>query len=810
MRFDHLLGKFSEVDEHSDGGYIALCPAHGDSNPSLRLWRGEDLKVRLTCRAGCPPERVIKAVGLTFSDLFNAYGDGSTVSKDPPELAGAEPMQALADYVHRRAVEFELQETQVAGDAADYVNRRFGLSIDAARELSIGVDDGEYDYFSYRSRSFKQFPRVTVPLYDFEGVPRGLQGRDITGGCPARWVSINNPKGKRWSAYGVFRGHGNYSSTIVTEGPGDALSSAAVGYDSVAVRGAALAGSASLLSELANGLSGAQVVVCGDADQAGQGFIRKLSDGLRRHGITVYVLTLPTGFKDLSAWQEARPESFAAELHSAVKAARPVADAERQNVTDELAKRTGADTVSANDGNEAARILSELVERYGESDAMNAYALVAWTGGRIRYAPNLGFFVWNGHVWEPSETKVRQEVHKMGAALVLAGKLHESKGFTMTTRIDSLLTELRSVPSVYVGPDDFDSHPDLLCFQNGTVELRTGVLRDHRMEDLMTRQLDVAYRPDAECPRWLAFLDEIFPENPELSPYMQRLTGYGITGHTSEQCFAVLQGKGANGKSVFTETLTNVFGKVTRITPFATFEEKPNGGIPNDLAALRGARLVMASEGEAGRPMGESVLKKLTGKDRISARFLRKEFFEFAPTFLIMLATNHKPKFRGQDEGLWRRVKLIPFTRWFAPHERDYDLDRKLLAEAEGIAAWAVRGAVEWYKGGLQDPEIISSETREYRETSDILAGFFPGVVEVEDGTLLAGALAYNEYQAWCEEEGLTSKDVMSRRTFYDAMAERGVTKRAKGRLPGYQGVILEGVRLAHKTEVAGPGIFAK
>jgi putative DNA primase/helicase len=132
------------------------------------------------------------------------------------------------------------------------------------------------------------------------------------------------------------------------------------------------------------------------------------------------------------------------------------------------------------------------------------------------------------------------------------------------------------------------------------------------------------------------------------------------------------------------------------------------------------------------------------------------------------------------------------------------------MAEAEGIAAWAVRGAVEWYRGGLQDPEIISAETREYRETSDILTGFFPGVVEREEGALPAGAEAYNEYQAWCEEEGLTSKDVMARRTFYDAMAERGVTKRAKGRLPGYQGVILEGVKLVKANAVSGPGVFAK
>jgi putative DNA primase/helicase len=216
----------------------------------------------------------------------------------------------------------------------------------------------------------------------------------------------------------------------------------------------------------------------------------------------------------------------------------------------------------------------------------------------------------------------------------------------------------------------------------------------------------------------------------------------------------------------------------------------------------------MASEGEAGKPMGEATLKRITGTKHITARFLRQEFFTFLPKFLIMMDTNHKPRFRSQDDGLWRRVKLIPFQRWFAPDERDYDLDRKLLAEAEGIAAWAVRGAVEWYARGLADPKLISDETREYRETSDSLAGFYPGVLAVAEGGELSGADAYNAYQSWCEEEGLTSKDVMARKTFYEAMGERGVTKR-KGRLTGgYQGVILEGVRLATQSGISGEGIF--
>lgn len=807
MRFADVLAAFGSIDEQNDGGYLAVCPAHNDSNPSLRIWRGDDNKVRLTCRAGCNTDAVRKAAGLEWKDLFNASGEGATVPKDRPQVVGVRHTAALAAYVERRAAELFMQETQGAEDGARYLKQRFGLGADAALELNIGVDADQVDKFEYRSRSYLNFPRVTVPLYDFEGVARGLQGRDFTNQCPARWVSLRNPDGHRWSPYGVFRGHGGFAATLVTEGPGDALSAVAVGYDVVAIRGASLAASPELIAELAYGLHGKQVIACGDNDTAGQGFATRLAEGLAEHGVTVYALTIPPGVSDLTEWREADPAKFAPALHAAVRNARPttiVAEARKGEI---LSQRTGADVVSSDQGHDAADIIGGLLERYGDSDAMNAHALVAWSQGRIRYAPGLGYYVWNGSVWERSTVKVRQEIHRMGAALVLAGKTAEARGFTMTSRIDDLMTELRSVPSVYVDAEVFDANRHLLSFANGTVDLRTGTIRPHDQADMITYCLEVDYRADAEAPRWEGFLNEIFPSDPELVGYMQRLTGYGITGNVDEQCFAVLWGKGANGKSVFTDTMTRVFQRVTETTPFATFEEKASGGIPNDLAALRGARLVMASEGEAGKHMSEAVLKRITGKDKVTARFLRQEFFTFSPTFLIMLATNHKPKFRGQDEGLWRRVKLIPFSRYFAPSERDYDLDRKLMAEAEGIAAWAVRGAVEWYQGGLRDPESIKDATREYRATEDALAGFYPGVIEPADETeRLLGADAFNRYLEWCEDENLPQKERWTRRAFYGYMEEKGVTRRKTER-----GITLFGVRLASPTEpVSGPGIFGK
>jgi putative DNA primase/helicase len=825
MKFNDVLARFTDVSEEMDGGYLALCPAHSDSRPSLRVWRGDDNKVRLTCRTGCKTEDVIKSVGLSWSDLFNATGEGLTVPKERPVLVGAGQTAALAAYVDTTSLRLGDYANEWAGRARAYVADRFGLELDSAAELMLGVDFGDESIpFAFRSRSFLAFPRLTVPLNDFNGVARGLQGRDLSGRCPGRWLSLMNPDGARWAPYGVFRGQGGYGVTLVTEGPGDALTAVSVGYDAVAVRGAALAGSPELIAELAAGLKGSQVIVCGDNDEAGNGFTQRLAEGLAAHDVSVFTLSIPHDGDDLTDWRGRDSSAFPNALHRAVKAAAPVKLVGSAIVDGE----TGALVPDADEAERAVRLMSSFAERYGSSDVLNAHALVAFTGGRIKFAAGLGFYVWNGVTWERSETRVRQAIHYMGAALTVAAAEKSAehratggdpkndpgeflrkvaKGFTLTRNIDSLMRELRAVPSVHVDAAEFDARPDLLSFRNGTVNLRTGELRSHEKSDMLTYALDIDYVADAPADRWETFLREIFPGNPELCDYMRRLVGYGITGHVAEQCFAVLWGKGANGKSVLTDTLTHVFRTISKTTPFATFEEKGSGGIPNDVAALRGSRLVMASEGESGKPMSEAVLKRVTGKDMIAARFLRQEFFEFKPSFLLMLATNHKPKFRGQDEGLWRRVKMIPFKRWFAPHERDHTLDAKLAAEAEGIAAWAVRGAVEWFRDGLKDPEVIATATKEYRETSDALAGFFPGVLEpcAENDCAMPGADAFNAYLEWCEAENLPAKERWTRRAFFGAMEERGVTRKKTNK-----GIALVGCRqAAPATAATGPGIFA-
>lgn len=802
MEINELLGHFEGVAEDHDG-MLMHCPSHSDSQTSLKLIVHENGKVGIVCRAGCPSADVVKASGLPWSAFFNVTGASNVAPSAAPSPVTGPPVTRLAVYV-------DASRERYAGSAAEtYAADRFGITPDLAERLELGYDEGTG--FAHTHGAYTRYPRLVVPFPDHTGRPHALQGRDITGECEGRWVGLTNPDGMAWGRYAFFNVSGGTAPVIVSEGPGDALSAVGAGLDALAIRGAALATAEGLVEALTD----RTVLVAGDNDTAGQKFNAKVAEILAPHGVSVLPLPIPErlGNKaDLTDWRKEDPAAFPDVLAEAVREAmtpKEVAGVAIETVE----KETGVKAVTQDQGRAARRLIGELSDTYGRtdrgegSDATNAYALVAWSQGSIKYAPGLGFYVWNGQVWEKSGERVRNQVHAMGAALMLAGATVEARGFTFTNRIEALLTELRSVPTVYANADDFDASPHLLSFRNGTVDLRNGAIRPHQREDLITAMVDVFYDPNAKAPLWESFLSEIMPGMPEMPGYLQRLIGYGITGLATEQCFAVLHGKGANGKSVLCETLKGTFRSVTKTTRVATFEEKASGSIPNDVAALREARLVLASEGDANKPMSETVIKNATGDEEMTARFLRQEEFSFLPKFLLLLATNHKPQFKGQDEGLWRRVKLIPFKRYFTPEERDHQMKSKLLAEASGIAAWAVRGAVEWHKHGLQDPEVIRDATKDYRESSNPLDEFCPGMYEItrDDADKVAGATLYLDYKDWCEASGLQRGDIWKRPTLYRAIEDLGASK-----VKEKPGIVLYGIRKTEPDPVKdGPGIFA-
>jgi putative DNA primase/helicase len=254
-----------------------------------------------------------------------------------------------------------------------------------------------------------------------------------------------------------------------------------------------------------------------------------------------------------------------------------------------------------------------------------------------------------------------------------------------------------------------------------TIELKTGVNRPARREDMCTKIAAVAPKNTA-IPVWNEFLDRITDRDIELRDYLQRVAGYCMTGHTVEHVLFFLYGTGANGKSVFVNTLTAIWGTYAAVAPMTTFMASHTDQHPTDLAMLRGVRLVVAQETEIGRYWAEARIKSITGGDPITARFMRADFFTYTPQFKLIIVGNHKPALRNIDEAIRRRIHLVPFTVTIPPAERDKNLFDKLKTEWPGILQWAVEGSLAWRKAGLAPPHAVTAATDEYLAEEDAVA----------------------------------------------------------------------------------------
>ncbi|MEO3974415.1 phage/plasmid primase, P4 family [Streptomyces sp. CAU 1734] len=799
MRLTEILSRLKGVEEDHDG-YLALCPAHHDrTHPSLKLTLKEDGVLLVVCRTGCAKPDILSKLEMRASDLFNVDGRGArTISATPPESIGVAEIAGLRVFVDETTAQLPSSPEAVA-----YLADRFGISADVARDLLVGYCAPGDRPQPWLTRGFTRHPRITVPLVGFDGVIRGLQGRDISGTCTARWVSLANPDGKTWSKYGILAAGTGYDTILVTEGPGDGLTSVGVGYDALIIRGAGLVNNAVMLAEIVAGLRGRDVVLAFDPDTAGQRGTNTLAEALIADGQTVRRLSFPTPKEDLTAWRERTPDSFADELHRAVRASEVVTfgiPADPVPTSEDDEPESSLETLSG-----SAR---QMFDSTDVGIAVRLRDFMERTGGGVRHASGLGFLVWDNTVWVPGDGHVRKALHLMGAELLATGEDADRRLAlkALTNRsIDAAIKELPSVPGVPAKAEEFDARPDLLSVANGTVNLRTGTLHPHTPDDMITRRLEVAFHPDAEAPRWARFLVEIFPNHPELPAYMRRLVGYGITGSTAEQCFAFLHGGGANGKSAFLDALQFVLRGVTKSTEFSTFEQRPTAGQASpQLAELRGARLVTASETEKYSRLAEALVKQLTGGDPITCRFLHSNLFTYVPAFLLMVAGNYKPAILSQDLGVWRRVKLIPFEAEFRGAAVDPTLASTLRAEAEGILAWAVRGAVEWYASGLDEPRSVSSATQDYRESEDRLAEFIAARLVQEDGARVAPMAVRRAYAEWAEDAGLSRKEVLSGWALGVELESRGFPKDRPGGRWGFRGIrLMTDDEQAHASRLA-------
>jgi P4 family phage/plasmid primase-like protien len=429
----------------------------------------------------------------------------------------------------------------------------------------------------------------------------------------------------------------------------------------------------------------------------------------------------------------------------------------------------------------------ELLRGLGCTDYGNAQRLVRKHGANLRYCYEFNqWLAWTGTHWSFDQA-VAERLAK-DTVLGIYAEISEHADSDdrdllhrhavqseQVSRITAMLALARSEPGIAIGPDELDRDTWLLNCRNGTIDLRTGTLLPHRQTDLISRCLNLDYDIEATCPHWESFLDRIMDGNRDLVTFIQRAVGYTITGSTSERCLFILHGVGKNGKTVFLEGMRLLLGDgYTARTPTQTLLSKKGDTIPNDIARLRGVRLVTASETGDGNRLDEALVKDLSGGDRIVARFMRGEWFEFTPRFKIYLSSNYKPRVSGTDDAIWDRLKLVPFLVRI-PEEERRPMDQILgefQQELSGICNWAVRGCLDWQRYGLGEPPEVRIATAGYRDEMDVLQDFLAECCTLDPCARVASQELYTEYKRWATDAG---ERALSQKRFSQWMEHRGV-----------------------------------
>jgi len=367
------------------------------------------------------------------------------------------------------------------------------------------------------------------------------------------------------------------------------------------------------------------------------------------------------------------------------------------------------------------------------------------------------------------------------------------------TRLKAMVELTQSAPGLQVAQSVLDADPWLLNVQNGTLNPQTVKFREHRREDLITKIIPTKYDPQATCPQWNAFLEQVMPDNQDQIKFLQKAIGYSLTGSTKEQVLFILYGTGANGKTTFISVIHSLLGDYAMNTPTETLLVKRGNGIPNDVARLRGARFVSANEAEHGKYLAEALVKQLTGGDKITARYLYGEYFDFDATCKFFVTVNHKPNIKGTDHAIWRRIRLIPFIVTIPPEKRDPSLTDKLKSELPGILNWALEGCKFWQEEGLEPPETVKSATKDYRVEMDLIGEFFTDCCIEDINAKTPFGDLYETYTIWCEERNVDSLSHISFATCLDERSFQAGRNKTLGRFR-------HGIRLRPGLALDGSG----
>ena len=423
-----------------------------------------------------------------------------------------------------------------------------------------------------------------------------------------------------------------------------------------------------------------------------------------------------------------------------------------------------------------AKATESAIAPYSEHALAERFAIE--NKDNYRHVSGLGWHWWDDSRWQRDEQgKVELAVQELcKTAAIECAKLHEQNRIRSRRTREAVLREAQVHLSIR--HDALDKNPMLLNTPGGAVDLLTGTMHTAQREDYCTKLTGIA--PSNKKPAlWLKFLKEITVGDKKLETYIQRAIGYTLTGSTIEHAMFFLYGTGANGKSVFMNTLLTALSDYARTAPMEAFVVSHHPQHATSIAALRGARLVAANETEDGSRWAESKVKELTGGTPITARFMRQDEFTFSPQLKLWVAGNCKPRLRGIDVAMRRRLHLIPFTAYFSEDKRDPRLAEKLQAELGGILQWAIEGCLAWHREGLCPPRVVTDATEEYFESQDVLGTWLEEVTQKGATHKEYSGELYASYKRWTEAKG---EYVFCQREFVQKLTERGFSvKKSNG-----------------------------
>ncbi len=390
----------------------------------------------------------------------------------------------------------------------------------------------------------------------------------------------------------------------------------------------------------------------------------------------------------------------------------------------------------------------------------------------LRFIATWGkWMIWDGRKWATDDTLAgfdhARAICRSAAAECNKQKVASNLASAKTVAaVERLAKADRAIAATVT---QWDQDPWLLNTPDGVINLRTGKRGPHNPMDYLTSITSVS--PAGKCPIFQRFLERITDGDIELQNFLKRVAGYALTGATSAHAMFFLYGTGGNGKGVFINALSGILNDYHRTSPIETFTATSFAQHPTELAGLRGARLVTSNETEENRRWAEARIKALTGGDKISARFMRQDFFEFTPQFKLVIAGNHKPGLRSVDEAMRRRLHLIPFTVTIPAQERDPDLGDKIRAEWPGILAWMIEGCLEWQRIGLAPPAAVTNATAEYLSAEDTIGNWIEAECDRDPNAWSATTELYSAWKSWADR---SSEHAGTTKAFTQKMVDRG------------------------------------